>query len=182
MRLSTRARYALRVMLDIARHGGEEAPVPLGAVAHRTDLSHGYLEQLAAGLRRGRLLQGISGRNGGYRLAATASDIRVSDVIEASIGPVCIVDCVADPSICRRASHCECRALYCLVNRRIAEELESLTLADLLDPAFVAEHGGFSLEQTGHIPEGPDPCTVSHGRRRGRPRTPARDLAATRAR
>jgi Rrf2 family cysteine metabolism transcriptional repressor len=182
MRLSTRARYALRVMLDIARHGGSETPVPLGAVAHRTDLSHGYLEQLAVGLRKGRLIQGVAGRNGGYRLAATVSDIRVSDVIEASIGPVCIVDCVSDPSICRRASHCECRALYCLVNRRIAEELESLTLADLLDPAFVAKHGGFSPEEVRHIPEGPDPCTMPRGRRRGRPRTRPHDLAATRGR
>ena len=68
MKLSTRARYALRVMLDIARHGGRETPVSLAAVATRTDLSHGYLEQLAMGLRRARLLRGVAGRKGGYML------------------------------------------------------------------------------------------------------------------
>ena len=178
MRLSTRARYALRVMLDVARHGGGETPVPLAAVATRTDLSHGYLEQLAMGLRRARLLRGVSGRKGGYRLAARTSDIRISDVIEASIGPVCIVDCVGDPSICGRARRCETRALYCLVNRRISEALDALTLADLLDPAFVTQHGGFDVEAAGSVPDGPDPCTAPHGPRRGRPRTPGRKVAA----
>jgi Rrf2 family cysteine metabolism transcriptional repressor len=178
MKLSTRARYALRVMLDVARHGGGEMPVPLAAVAIRTDLSHGYLEQLAMGLRRARLLKGVSGRKGGYRLAASTSDIKVSEVIEASIGPVCIVACVRDPSICKRAPRCETRALYCLVNRRIAEALDALTLADLLDPGFVALHGGFDVEETGRVPHGPDPCTAPHGPRRGRPRTRGRKVAA----
>ena len=177
MRLSTRARYALRVMLDVARHGGGEIPVPLAAVATRTDLSHGYLEQLAMGLRRARLLRGVAGRKGGYRLAASTSDIKVGDVIEASIGPVCIVDCVGDPSICKRARRCETRALYCLVNRRITEALDALTLADLLDPAFVAQHGGFDVEEARPGPDAPDPCTAPHGPRRGRPRARGRKVA-----
>jgi Rrf2 family protein len=157
-------------MLDVAHNGNEGKPVPLTAVATRTDLSHGYLEQLAMGLRKARLLEGIAGRKGGYRLASRPSEIKISEVIEASIGPVCIVDCVGDPSICARARRCETRALYRLVNRRIVEELEALTLANLMDSRWVAEHGGFAVDDVGPAPEGPDPCTAPRGPRRGRPR------------
>jgi Rrf2 family cysteine metabolism transcriptional repressor len=182
MKLSTRARYTLRMMIDVARHGGADNPVSLAAVAHRTDLSRGYLEQLVIGLRRARLLRGVAGRNGGYRLARPASEIRIGDVIEASIGPVCLVDCVLDPSICARAARCETRALYCLVNRRIADALADLTLADLLDPEWVALHGGFDPGAAASLPEGPDPCTASHGPRRGRPRGGKEKVDARRAR
>ena len=171
MKLSTRARYALRVMLDIARHGGGEAPVSLAQVAHRTDLSHGYLEQLAMGLRRARLLRGVAGRKGGYMLGAEPRRIRIGDVVEASIGEVCLVDCVRQPSLCERASRCETRALYCLLNQRIEDTLQSLTLADLMDADWLAVHGGITPEDLAAAPEGPDPCSASHGPRRGRRRT-----------
>ena len=174
MKLSTRARYTLRMMIDIARHGGVETPISLATVAHRTDLSRGYLEQLATGLRRARLLRGVAGRRGGYRLARPATEIRVGELIEASIGPICLVDCVLDPAICARASRCETRALYCLVNDKITEALSGLTLADLLDPAWVALHGGSTVEEAVAIPDGPDPCTAPHGPRRGR--RPAKKL------
>ena len=182
MKLSTRARYTLRMMIDVARHGGADNPVSLAAVAHRTDLSRGYLEQLVTGLRRARLLWGVAGRNGGYRLARPASEIRIDDLIEASIGPVCLVDCVLDPSICRRAARCETRALYCLMNDRVTDALADLTLADLLDPEWVALHGGFEPEGAAAHPEGPDPCTASRGPRRGRPRGGEGKVAAVRAR
>ena len=177
MKLSTRARYALRVMLDVARHGGETTPVPLAAVAHRTVLSHGYLEQLAAGLRKARLLRGVTGRNGGYVLRKPPSEIRVGDVVQASIGAVCLVDCVRTPSLCARAPRCETRALYCLLNSRIEELLDSLTLADLLDADWLERSGALSGDELVAAPEGPDPCTASHGPRRGRPRARKRALA-----
>ena len=177
MKLSTRARYTLRMMIDVARHGGVDTPVSLAAVAARTDLSRGYLEQLAMGLRRARLLRGVAGRHGGYRLARAASAIGVGEMIEASIGPICVVDCVLDPSVCARAARCETRALYCLVNRRVADALADLTLADLLDPAWVARHGGGDIEAAAVAPAGPDPCTASRGPRRGRPRTRSAEAA-----
>jgi Rrf2 family protein len=178
MKLSTRARYTLRMMIDMARHGGVDTPVSLAAVATRTDLSRGYLEQLAMALRRARLLRGVPGRKGGYRLARPTSEIGIDELIEASIGPVCLVDCVLDPSICARAGRCETRALYCLVNKRIAEALADLTLADLLDPEWVAMHGGVDVEEAAAIPDGPDPCTASHGPRRGRRRAGSTGAAA----
>ena len=134
MKLSTRGRYALRMMLDLAKNHGEEKPVSLTAIARRTGLSRGYLEQLALALRMAKLLRGVSGRSGGYRLARPAGQISIGEIIEATIGPVCLVDCLDDPDSCVKASNCECRLVYALINHRITEVLRSFTLADLVDP------------------------------------------------
>jgi Rrf2 family protein len=142
MKLPSRARYALRMMVDLARHGGDRHPVSLATVANRTDLSRGYLEQVALALRNARLLRGVSGRKGGYCLANPASEISIGQVMEALIGPICLVDCLEDPQICTRTGFCECRVVYKLINHQIAEVLRSYTLADLLDPDWVRSHGG----------------------------------------
>jgi Rrf2 family protein len=139
MRLSTRARYALRMMLDLARHGGFERPISLAAVAERTDISRGYLEQLALALRSARLVRGVAGRYGGYRLTEPPERITVGQIVEAATGPVCVVDCVGDPVSCPRAEDCECRLIYAMVNDRIGEVLREYTLADLLDPRWVGD-------------------------------------------
>ena len=140
MRLSTRARYALRMMLDIARNGGQDVPVSLGMVAERTDLSRGYLEQVALSLRNARLVKGVAGRHGGYRLAQPVDEITIGNIIEAAIGPICLVDCVEDPVSCMRSETCECRVVYQLINNRVEEILQEYTLADLLDPSWVHSH------------------------------------------
>jgi len=141
MRISTRGRYALRMMLDIARYGVDGSPVSLPSVSGRTGISHGYLEQLAPALRAARLVKSVAGRHGGYRLAAPASKITIRQVIEASIGPVCVVECVEEPESCMRADFCECRIVYALINQRIAQVLDDFTLEDLLDPSWVSEKG-----------------------------------------
>ena len=141
MRISTRGRYALRMMLDIARHGVDGSPVSLSSVSNRTGISHGYLEQLAPALRAARLVKSVAGRHGGYRLAVVPSKITIRKIIEASIGPVCVVDCVEDPESCLRADYCECRIVYALINQRIAQVLDDFTLDDLLDPCWTTEKG-----------------------------------------
>lgn len=130
------------MMLDVARHGGEERPVSLGGVAERTDLSRGYLEQVALALRNARLLRGVSGRQGGYKLATPAREITIGEVLEATIGPINLVDCIDDSECCPRSDSCECRVVYTLINSRIAEILQAYTLADLLDPSWVRKHNG----------------------------------------
>jgi Rrf2 family iron-sulfur cluster assembly transcriptional regulator len=129
------------MMLDVARHGGEETPVSLASVSERTGISHGYLEQVALALRGARLVRGIAGRHGGYKLAVSASDITIRQIIEATIGPVCVVDCIDEPDGCPRADYCECRVVYALINQRIGEVLEEFTLADLADPSWMRETG-----------------------------------------
>jgi len=141
MRISTRGRYALRMMLDIAHHGGSSSPVSLSSVSGRTEISHGYLEQLAPALRAARLVKSVAGRHGGYRLAAPPSKITIRQIIEASIGPVCVVDCVEEPGSCLKAEFCECRIVYALINQKIAQVLDEFTLEDLLDPSWASEKG-----------------------------------------
>ena len=138
MKISTRGRYALRMMLDIARHDGEDSPVSLAAISDRTGISHGYLEQVVLALRNARLVRGIAGRHGGYKLAKPAADISIRQIIEATIGPVCVVDCIDEPEACLRAEFCECRVVYALINRRIGEVLDEFTLADLADPRWLS--------------------------------------------
>lgn len=137
MRLSTRARYALRMMLDVARNGRSGDPVSLAMVAERTGISRGYLEQLALAMRAARLVRGVSGRHGGYQLTCTPRDITLCQIVEAAIGPVYLVDCLEDPTTCLRAEYCECRVVYALINRRIQEVLREYTLADLLDRGWL---------------------------------------------
>ncbi len=143
IRVSTRARYALRLMLDVAKNGVDNGPVSLSSVAERTAISRGYLEQVALSVRSASLLRGVCGRRGGYRLSAAAEEITVGRIFEALIGPISLVDCVDDPSACPRSGGCECRVIYRLINDRIVEVLQSHTLADLMDPEWMRTYGNF---------------------------------------
>lgn len=131
MKLSTRARYALRFMIDIAMHGDEQ-PMQLKDISERQGISSRYLGQIVISLRHRDLIRGIAGKNGGYVLAKPASAIRVTDIIEAAIGPINVVDCVAVPESCNKTEICECRPIYALVNERIIEALNSFTLEELV--------------------------------------------------
>lgn len=141
LRVSTRARYALRLMLDVARNSCDNGPVSLSSVAKRTAISRGYLEQVALALRSASLLRGVSGRRGGYRLAAPAEEVTVGRIFEALIGPIALVDCVDDPAACPLSDGCECRVVYRLLNERIVEVLEGHTLADLMNPEWMRTYG-----------------------------------------
>jgi len=149
MKLSSRARYALRMMLDIGHYSNEDRLVSLAVVAERTGLSRGYLEQVAATLRSARLIRSVAGRNGGYRLARPASEITVGNIVEATIGPICLVDCLEEPDSCLRTDFCECRVVYSLINYRIREVLHGYTLADLLDPTWIHSVGSEVTRLTG---------------------------------
>ena len=72
-------------------------------------------------------------------LAAPASKITIRQIMEAAIGPVCVVDCVDEPESCPRSQFCECRIVYAMINRRVADVLEDFTLEDLVDPSWIRE-------------------------------------------
>ncbi len=141
-------------MVEIARLGGRDAPVSLTAVATRSRLSRGYLEQLALALRNAGLLRGICGKQGGYRLARGAGEITVGEILEATTGPVNIVACVGDPLSCPRAESCESRPMYALMNRRIREVIHAFTLAQMLEPTWVASMQKGTLPRRGLDREG----------------------------
>lgn len=133
MKLSTRARYALRMMLVFARRSNGDEVVSLAEVSKEAMVSRRYLEQLVIGLKNKALIRGKSGKGGGYTLARAADQIKIREIIESAIGPINIVDCVLQPEICLKSDICECRLLYQLINNRITDVLDGLVLADLVD-------------------------------------------------
>ncbi|MDX9857290.1 MAG: Rrf2 family transcriptional regulator [candidate division Zixibacteria bacterium] len=132
MKFSTRARYGLRMMVELARLLEHEHLVHLGRIARITGLSENYLAQLAISLRNDGLLIGVSGQRGGYQLARPASQIRVGDIIKALIGPISLTDCVTNPNVCMNSGACETRTVWAIVNHRVQETLDSMSLADLI--------------------------------------------------
>jgi Rrf2 family protein len=131
VKLSTRARYALRMMVMLSREASGGETISLGDISKRTVISRRYLEQLAIALKRHGLIRGVSGRRGGYQLALPPADITVGAVVEAAIGPVNIVDCVRQPHECLKAEICECRQVYQRINDGIREVLNSIHLDEL---------------------------------------------------
>ena len=131
MKLSTRARYALRAMIIITQKGKDGVPVNLGVVAEHTGISRRYLEQVSIALKAAGLLKGVSGKHGGHLLGRPASEISLLEIVEAAIGPINVVECAANPEACSRNQSCDCRSLYRLLNSQLAQTLGGFTLDDL---------------------------------------------------
>jgi len=131
MKLSTRPRYAIRLMLDISRYSKQGEPVHLREIATRNNLSKGYLEQLVVSLKNAQLIRSFSGRGGGYMLVRPAEQITILEIVEATIGRINIVDCVSHPEECINAEYCECRTLWDILNNKITDVLAGYSLTDL---------------------------------------------------
>jgi len=136
VRLSTAGRYALRAMVDLALHAGQ-GPVLRRDIAYRQEISSDYLAQLLVKLRRAGLVESVLGPGGGYMLARKADEINAGDVlraVEESLIPVACVD--ADPEDgCHRMDACPTRVLWKRVGTAVVEVLDSVTLAELCEPA-----------------------------------------------
>ena len=131
MRLSTKGRYAMRAMLDLALHYGE-GPILLKDVAKREQISERYLEQIILSLKAAGLVNSTRGARGGFMLAKPPSQIRLIEVMQVSEGSTAPVECVSDPEICSRASLCVTRDIWLEMKTAINEILESTTLQDLV--------------------------------------------------
>jgi Rrf2 family protein len=138
LRLNTRARYTLQLMVAVAHLSRDREPISLDKIAQRARLSRRYLEQLAAVLRTKSLLRSVPGRSGGYVLTRPAETIPIGEIIAASIGPINLVECVGRPELCMAAEVCACRPFYQLLNRRVSDLLNDYTLADLVDEGWLA--------------------------------------------
>jgi Rrf2 family cysteine metabolism transcriptional repressor len=135
MRLSTRGRYALRAMIDLALHAN--GPVPRSDIAERQEISAHYIEQLFVKLRRAGLIDSVKGPGGGYTLAQSADQIRAGDIIRTVEGPIALVRCVApkQEAGCHRADSCVTHLLWKRLSDEVAGVLDSVTLRDLCDQA-----------------------------------------------
>ena len=133
MLVSTKGRYALRVMLERAeRPAGEYAA--LGTIAADQGISEKYLESIVAVLSKAGLVDALRGKGGGYRLNRPAKDYSVGEILrltEGSIAPVSCLEC--SPNRCDRADGCKTLPMWEKLNELICGYLDSVTLADLLD-------------------------------------------------
>ncbi|MDD4238446.1 MAG: Rrf2 family transcriptional regulator [Desulfotomaculaceae bacterium] len=135
MRFSTRARYGLRAMLELALRYHPSEPIPLVQVAEKQGISEGYLEQMMSFLRKGGLVRSVRGAQGGYILAREPARITVGEIIRCLEGPLGPTGCVSEenPEQCSRAESCVTRVLWERVRESVAEVLDGTTLEDLCE-------------------------------------------------
>ena len=130
--ISTKGRYALRVMLDLARHE-DEGLIPLKDVAERQSISKKYLEIIVRELVNGKLIAGVSGKGGGYRLLRAPEDYTVGEILERMEGPLSPVACLTcDAAPCPRAASCETLPLWEEYDRMTHDYFYGKRLSDLL--------------------------------------------------
>lgn len=133
MRLPTKARYAVRALLDLALHQQGDRPVYLREVARRQGISERYLEQVLIPIRAAGLVRSSRGVKGGYLLARPAGEITVLEIVEAAVGRLRLVDCVDDDSFCPRRQHCVVSDLWEEATGALRAVLAGKTLADLME-------------------------------------------------
>ena len=142
MKLSTKGRYAVMAMADLASQGGEK-PVALADIAARQEISLSYLEQLFGKLRKGGLVTSVRGPGGGYLLAHTPADTRVSDVIMAVDEPITATRCVpGSPSGCHAdKARCMTHDLWTELSNQIYLYLSSVSLEDVCERRVLGTSG-----------------------------------------
>lgn len=137
MRISTRGRYGLRALVDMALHC-DTGPVALREIAERQGVSESYLEQVFASLRKAGLISALRGAQGGYVLGQPASEITVGSILRILEGPITPVHCTSQSDkCCGREEHCITRPLWLDLERLINDFLDNTTLQDLVDKAPV---------------------------------------------
>ncbi len=130
MKLSTKGRYGLRVMLELTRHYGE-GPIAVDVIAEKQDISGKYIHVLVMGLKSAGLIRALRGPKGGYELAKDPGDITALDVVTALEGRNTLVDCVGNKSFCSHSNRCATRELWCDIAAAVEETLAGFSLRDL---------------------------------------------------
>ncbi|MBL8550792.1 MAG: Rrf2 family transcriptional regulator [Hyphomonadaceae bacterium] len=135
MRLTSKGRYAVMAMADLAANGGSRRAVPLQDIAERQQISLSYLEQLFARLRRAGLVTGMRGPGGGYRLARTAADMAVADIVDAVNEPIKATRCKegSNKGCLGNEGRCIAHDLWEELGRHIHGFLSSVSLEDVIE-------------------------------------------------
>lgn len=131
MKISTKTRYGMRLMIDIAQNQSD-GRVALKDVSERQGVSKKYLEQVVAPLVAADLLSVTRGAQGGYRLARSANDITLADIVRASEDGLELLTCMADAEACERADGCASRRIWGGLQDAIRDYLADQTLADVI--------------------------------------------------
>jgi len=134
MKLSTRGRYGVKAMVDLAVHSSDEY-VSLKSIAQRQNISENYLEQLFAVLKKAGLIKSARGALGGYALALSPEEITIGAVLRALEGSLAPVDCVTDDGAarCERSENCVTKSVWKRIRDNINDVVDSITLGSLID-------------------------------------------------
>ena len=132
MKISTKGRYAIRMLLDLAERQGS-GPVTLKDIAERQEISKKYLEQIVPLLNKSGILQASRGFQGGYTLARTPDKYTAGEILRLTEGDLTPVPCTVDASACPRSGDCSTLSLWQGLQKVINDYLDSITLQDLLD-------------------------------------------------
>lgn len=134
--ISTKARYALRVMIDLAQHR-DAAYIPLKDISFRQEISEKYLEIILRMLVKGKLVKGLRGKGGGYVLTREPKDYLVGEIIELTEGPIACVACrLPDAESCPRKENCITLPLWEKYDTLVHDFFFGITLKDLMDGDF----------------------------------------------
>ena len=132
MKLSTRGRYGIHAMYDLALNYGA-APQCIKAIADRQSIPEAYLEQLIASLRRDKLVTSVRGAQGGYMLARAPDQITVGEVLRTLEGGLNLVDCLAEEDVCGKSCECASRIVWKKISDGLNAIVDGITLQDMVD-------------------------------------------------
>lgn len=139
MKISTKGRYALRLMVDLAMTDST-GPISLKDVAERQKLSDKYLEQIVTPLSRAGLVRSVRGAGGGYLLTRKPEDYTVGDILRPLEGDLAPVECATDAEYCDRCTECVTLELWQEIHRAVSQVVDNVTLSDLVDRARKKQH------------------------------------------
>lgn len=134
MIVSTRGRYALRVLVDMAEHTDEDR-IPLKEIAERQQISQKYIESIMTLLSKNGFVDGVHGKGGGYKLNRPLSEYKVGDILrltEGSLAPVACLECGVDAITCERKAQCRTLPMWEKLNSIVSDYLDSVSLEDLI--------------------------------------------------
>lgn len=137
--ISTKGRYALRVMLDLAEHSNENL-IPMKEVAKRQNISLKYLEKILPPLAKNNFIIGVHGKGGGYKLAKDAKDYKVLDILKITEGDLAPVACLScNKEVCDNANECKTRPMWLKLYSMINNYFDSITLEDLINDSSILD-------------------------------------------
>lgn len=143
MKISTRGRYALRTMIDIAVNSGADRNITIKEISARQDISVKYLEQIVNVLSKARLLRSVRGAQGGYRLSRRPEEYTAGEILRLAEGGLSPVECLeGDENLCPRKGRCPTLSFWEGLDKVVRDYVDSVTLADLAQKEMELNNGG----------------------------------------
>lgn len=133
MKISTKGRYGLRALIDLAEHASSATPVFLSEIAKRQGVSEKYLEHIFSALNKGGIVKSQRGRKGGYFLSRPPERITLNNILTVLEGSCALVDCASDSGVCEKSEACVTREVWVNLGSKIEEFMDGYTLAALAE-------------------------------------------------